>query len=153
MINSKLQVGNDMNLIKIKYLTLNTILFIVTSLLFTNVTYANESDTELRKMCDRQSIIIAAELRQQNKGEFTAQDMKMARIGAINGCLKTYKRMTSSSDFSELNTSNQSVASENETEEDNNNSDKKESIFDRLLSTESNDDVNPMQKMHRTGGK
>ena len=145
----------SMKLLKlsIKFITLSLIIPI--SLLLSSLIYANEVNTDLEKICDRESIIIAAKLRSNSKNELTAQDMSMIRIGAINGCIETYKRMHNSNDFVKSNSSDQTVAAKSEVKEkqekDGNN--KKKSIFDRLLRTEPKEDVNPMQKKHRTGGK
>jgi hypothetical protein len=122
--------------------------------LLSNLTYADETNTDLNKMCDRQSILIAAKLRSDSNGELTAQDMSMIRLGAINACIETYKRMTNSPDLVKSTSSDKKVAAKTDVDKSQESSSKKkESIFDRLLRTEPKDDVSPMQKQHRTGGK
>ena len=119
--------------------------------LFSNVTYANETNTDLDKMCARQSIVIAAKLRSNPSNELSEQDVNMIRLGATSACKETYKRYVKSD-----NTVAVDKRIANKTDDDTNqetDSNKKKSILDRLLSSERKDDVNPMQKMHRTGGK
>lgn len=115
--------------------------------LLSNLAYADGFDTNLNKMCDRQSILIAAKLRRNSTNELTAQDVSMIRLGAINGCLETYKRIVNSSKPINATSPDKRVAKKTKVEEpQESKNDKKESIFDRLLSTEKKEDVSPMQK-------
>lgn len=147
-----------MKLYKLNFKSITAIISVTSAILIfsllSNLTYADGFDTDLNKMCDRQSILIAAKLRSNSTTELTAQDVSMIRLGAINGCLETYKRIVNSSKPINATSPDKKVAKKtevNETQESKN--DEKESIFDRLLSTEKKEDVSPMQKKHRTGGK
>lgn len=126
--------------------------FTILITLLLNFSYANAANLDLEKMCDRQSILISEKLNTNSKKELTKQDMNMIRIGAVHGCRATYKKMIHADEFVESSSSDQTAVIENgvENNQDNN---KKESIFDRLLRTKPKKDVNPMQKKHRTGGK
>ena len=53
----------------------------------------------------------------------------------------------------EVNPDSKVIAKTDDAKNQENDDDKNESIFDRLLRTEKREDVNPMQKRHRTGGK
>jgi len=131
-----------------------TPVILLLSLISTSLVYANGVDTDINKMCNRQSILIAAKLRSNSTNELTAQDVSMIRLGAIKGCLETYKRIVNSSESINTTSADEKVAKKTEvdkTQESKN--DEKESIFDRLLSTEKKEDISPMQKRHRTGGK
>lgn len=125
------------------------ILTSLTFLLTTSITYAEEAESDLYKMCNRQSILTATRLRSNSTNELTAQDMSMIRLGAINACMETYKKMLNAPDLVQSNSADEKVTKKTQGESKT----KEESIFDRLLSTERKKDVNPMQKQHRTGGK
>ena len=129
---------------------------ILTSLLLANVTYANEDDTELKKACNRQSLITVAKIRDSSSNEMTEQDIRMLKLGANHACMDIRKRMINSN--AGTSPDNKVIAKTDdtknqETKNQETKSEKSESIFDRLLSSERKPDVSPMQKRHRTGGK
>lgn len=76
--------------------------------------YADEADTDLYKMCDRQSILTAVKLRKNSPTELTAQDMSMIRLGAINACMETYKRIVNSSNSNNATSPDKNVAKKTE---------------------------------------
>ncbi len=126
--------------------------------LLSTITFANETDSDIARICTQQSLTTAAEIRSELDEELTKQDMRMLRLGAINACKNTYRRLGTSNSITPTreNVANKSDTSGEITEVqkspdtvDN----KKESIIDRLLRTEKKEDVSPMQKRHRTGGK
>ncbi len=108
-------------------------------------------ETDLDKTCARQAILIAAELKNHSAHELTERDVDMIRLGAINACRETYRRTVNTPDAADTN--KKVVAKEDVIESQSADSGKKESIFDRLLSSDKKEDVSPMQKQHRTGGK
>ena len=121
---------------------------ILISPLLSVLTYANNTDTDITKMCNRQSLITVTKIRNNSTNELTEQDIRMIRLGATNACIDTYKRIANAEHSSDKKVVVNTVADENEDD-----SNKSESIIDRLLRTEKKEDVNPMQKKHRTGGK
>ena len=146
-----------MTLIKLNIKSIKELLSTTALLAFcliSNLAYADEANTGLNKMCDRQSILIAAKLRSNSKNELSAQDMSMIRLGAINGCIETYKRVANSSEAGKFTSAKTITITKSDTENNQEGTrNKKESIFDRLLRTKPKKDINPMQKKHRTGGK
>jgi len=121
---------------------------ILISPLLSVLTYANNTDTDITKMCNRQSLITVTKIRNNSTNELTEQDIRMIRLGATNACIDTHKRIANAEHSSDKKVVVNTVADENEDD-----SNKSESIIDRLLRTEKKEDVNPMQKKHRTGGK
>ncbi|MFT5760604.1 MAG: hypothetical protein ACI9LM_005391 [Alteromonadaceae bacterium] len=100
--------------------------------------YADTTDmAEINSICESQSISIANELKSQSEQDLTMQDIDFMRLGAVSACKETYQKLLG------YNT-DKSVA-ENEVG--------KQSIFSDLFNREKRKDVNPMQKLHRTGGK
>ncbi len=139
---------------QVKLLTIVLFSLVLFPLALSNHSYAHELDENLEKMCHRQAIVIATELSSNTKKEFTAQDVSMLRIGAMQGCMKTCRRMQNLPDQVNTTTKDETIAAKPDSDSKQNEAgDKKESIFDRLLRSGSNDDPNPMQKKHRTGGK
>lgn len=100
--------------------------------------YADTKDlAEIDSLCESQSITISNELKSQSEQELTLQDVNFIRLGALNACKETYQKLLGYN-------VNKSVA-ENEAG--------KKSIFSDLFNSERKEDVNPMQKLHRKGGK
>ncbi len=124
---------------------------ILTSFLLANVSYANEDDTELKKACNRQSLITVAKIRNSSSNEMTEQDIRMLKLGANHACMDVHKRLLNSN--AGTSPDNKVIAKTDDTKSEESNSEKSESIFDRLLSSERKPDVSPMQKRHRRGGK
>ena len=137
--------------LNINLISVFTTLTILISSSFSTPAFADETD--LDKMCDRQSVLIATEMRSKEEG-LSVREVSLIRLGAINACKKTYARMINSPDLAKSTTSDNKVAAKTDVEKkQESSSNKKESIFDRLLSNEKKKDVSPMQKQHRTGGK
>ena len=130
-------------------------LTVLTLFLLTGKAHADETNTELEKMCDRQSILIAAEMKSKSEEELSVREVTLIRLGAINACKKTYIRMTNSPDFVKSSPPEKEASAKTGTDKNQKTESKaeEESIFDRLLRTEKKEDVSPMQKRHRTGGK
>lgn len=100
--------------------------------------YADPKDlAEINSICEEQSISISNDFKNQKEQNLTMQDVDFIRIGALSACKKTYQKLLG------YNT-NKSVV-ENE--------EGKKSIFSDLFNRESKKDLNPMQKLHRRGGK
>lgn len=117
---------------------------------------ATEANADLYKMCERQSIVIAAELKKNSSAELSARDADMIRLGAVKACLETYKRAVNTTPSISADKKVTTKADIDKNRNDNIDQDdnvEKESIFDRLLSSDKKEDVSPMQKTHRTGGK
>ena len=144
-----------MKLYKLNFKSITAIISVTPAILIfsllSNLTYANEDDTALKKKCNRQSLITVAKIRNNSSNELTEQDIRMLRLGAIHACMEIHKRLVNSNN-SPLPDS-KVIAKTDDTKNQENDDDKNESIFDRLLRTEKREDVNPMQKRHRTGGK
>lgn len=108
------------------------------SSLLTIPAYADAKDlAEIDSICEGQSITISNDLKNQSEQYLTVQDVDFIRLGALSACKKTYQKLLG------YNT-NKSVA-ENEAG--------KKSIFSDLFNRERKKDLNPMQKLHRKGGK
>lgn len=108
------------------------------SSLLTVPAYADTKDlAEIKSICEDQSITISNDLKNQSEQDLTVQDVDFIRLGAVSACKKTYQKLLG------YNT-NKSVA-ENE--------EGKKSIFSNLFNREVRKDLNPMQKLHRKGGK
>lgn len=100
--------------------------------------YADANDlAEINSICEDQSNTISHDLKEQSAQDLTMRDVDFIRLGAVTACKKTYQKLLG------YNTS-KSVA-ENE--------DGKKSIFSDLFDRETKKDINPMQKLHRKGGK
>ncbi len=144
-----------MKLYKLNFKSITAIISVTPAILIfsllSNLTYANEDDTALKKKCNRQSLITVAKIRNNSSNELTEQDIRMLRLGAIHACMDIHKRLVNSNVGPTPD--NKVIAENDDIQNQESNNDKKESIFDRLLRTEKKEDVNPMQKKHRTGGK
>jgi len=140
---------------KLKFKPITTVIYaisaILTFFLLSNLTYANEEDIVLKKTCNRQSLITVSKIKNNSSNELTEQDIRMLRLGANHACMEIHKRLVNSNN-NPLPDS-KVIAKTDDTKNQENDDDKNESIFDRLLRTEKREDVNPMQKRHRTGGK
>jgi len=122
---------------------------------FSGLLYADETEQSVNRQCTRQSIITIAKIRNSMDTELTEHDIHMIRLGAMNACLDTYNRLVKIG--KSVNTE-QNITSRTENDVQESSDDKivnkeKKSLLDRILSTESKDTVNPMQKKHSTGGK
>ena len=123
-----------------KFLTRTYLVGVAFSLasLLTVPAYADANDlAEINSICEYQSITISQDLKHQSEQDLTLKDVDLIRLGAVTACKKTYQKLLG------YNT-NKSVA-ENE--------EGKKSIFSDLFNRERKEDVNPMLKLHRKGGK
>lgn len=144
-----------MKLYKLNFKSITAIISVTPAILIfsllSNLTYANEDDTALKKKCNRQSLITVAKIRNNSSNELTEQDIRMLRLGANHACMEIHKRLVNSNNNPPPDS--KVIAKTDDAKNQENDDDKNESIFDRLLRTEKREDVNPMQKRHRTGGK
>ena len=114
---------------------------ILVPLLFILSTSSLSAD-ELNDFCTRRAIDAVAEVRQEHYPQISEREIDIARKTAIIACISGRSTKLPV-------TGNKPVANSNEDQ----NEEKNSGWIERLLDNEKKEDVSPMMKNHRTGGK